>query len=48
MPGIGKKSAWRLVSDRAKRRGKNEDVDLEAWFQRADLPLSETLLNIFG
>ena len=48
MPGIGKKSAWRLVSDRAKRRGKNEDVDLEAWFQRADLPLSEALLNIFG
>ena len=48
MPGIGKKSAWRLVSDRAKRRGKGADVDLEEWFERADLPLSETLLHIFG
>ena len=48
IPGIGKKTAWRLVSDRAKRRGKGEEVALEDWFERADLPLSETLLHIFG
>ena len=46
MPGIGKKSAWRLVSERAKRRSKGRSMELEDWFRSVDLPLNDGIRNI--
>ena len=48
MPGIGKKSAWRLVSERAKRRSKGHSLGLEEWFESVDLPLNDEIRNILG
>ena len=48
IPGIGKKSAWALVSARAKLRSKSKEVELEPWLEKADVPLTETVRNIFG
>ena len=46
MPGIGKKTAWRLVSERAKRRSKGRSLELEDWFESVDLPLTDEIRNI--
>ena len=47
MPGIGKKSAWSLVAARAKLRSKGKGVELEPWLEKAGVPLTETVRNIF-
>jgi radical SAM superfamily enzyme with C-terminal helix-hairpin-helix motif len=47
IPGIGKKSAWSLVGARAKLRSKRKDVELEPWLEKAGVPLTETVRNIF-
>ena len=46
IPGIGKKSAWSLVSARAKLRSKGKAVDLEPWLDQAGIPLTETVRNV--
>jgi radical SAM superfamily enzyme with C-terminal helix-hairpin-helix motif len=48
IPGIGKKSAWSLVGARAKLRSKGKSVELETWLNKAGVPLTETVRNIFG
>ena len=48
IPGIGKKSAWALVSARAKLRSKGKEVELEPWLEKAGVPLTETVRNILG
>lgn len=43
IPGIGERAAWRLVSQRAKRRakGKAQPDRIEDWFKESDLQISE-------
>ena len=48
IPGIGKKSAWALVSARAKLRSKGKEVELEPWLEKAGISLTETIWNILG
>ena len=48
IPGIGKKSAWSLVSARARLRSKGKAVDLEPWLDQAGIPLTETVRNVLG
>jgi radical SAM superfamily enzyme with C-terminal helix-hairpin-helix motif len=48
IPGIGKKSAWNLVAERAKLRSKGKDVELEPWLENAGVPMTEAVRNIFG
>jgi radical SAM superfamily enzyme with C-terminal helix-hairpin-helix motif len=42
IPGIGEKAAWRLVSQRAKRRAKGKDhpTTVEDWFKESELQIS--------
>ena len=47
IPGIGK-SAWSLVSARAKLRSKGKTVELEPWLDQAGIPLTETVRNVLG
>jgi radical SAM superfamily enzyme with C-terminal helix-hairpin-helix motif len=47
-PGLGKKSAWNLVAERAKMLSKGNEVELEGWFERTKVPLNDTIWRIFG
>ena len=47
IPGIGKKSAWSLVAARAKLRSKGKAVELQPWLEKANVPLTEAVRNIF-
>ena len=48
IPGIGKKSAWNLVAERAKLLSKSKDFSLEDWFGRAGVPPNDAIWHIFG
>jgi len=48
IPGIGKKTAWRLVSDRANMLSKGNDLDLEHWLEGANVPSTDSVSHIFG
>ena len=48
IPGIGKKSAWRLVSERAKERSKGRNLNLEEWFESVNLPLTSEIRYVLG
>ena len=47
IPGIGKKSAWSLVAARAKLRSMGKAVELQPWLEKANVPLTEAVRNIF-
>ena len=46
IPGIGKKSAWALVGERAKRLSRGHPFSVESWLESADITLTEELRNI--
>lgn len=48
IPGLGKKSAWNLVAERAKMLARGHDITFEEWFERAKVPLNEASWHIFG
>lgn len=48
VPGLGKKSAWNLVAERAKMLSKGREVELEDWFERTKIPLNDSIWRIFG
>ena len=46
IPGIGKKAAWKLISERAKIASKGHTLDLDRWFEQASIPWQEFYDNI--
>ena len=46
IPGIGKKTAWNLISSRAKLHRKKEAITLSSVFNAANVELSETIKNV--
>jgi radical SAM superfamily enzyme with C-terminal helix-hairpin-helix motif len=46
IPGIGKKTAWNLVSSRAKLLRKQDSVTMEEVFKSANVELSETIQSV--
>ena len=46
IPGIGKKSAWALVGERAKRLSRGHPFSVEGWLESAEITLTEELRNI--
>ena len=48
IPGIGRKSAWNLVAERAKLLSKSKEFDLEDWFDRAGVSFNRAIRHIFG
>jgi radical SAM superfamily enzyme with C-terminal helix-hairpin-helix motif len=47
IPGIGKKSAWKLVSERAKLRSKKHEIVAENWFKSANIDWNLGFSHIF-
>jgi radical SAM superfamily enzyme with C-terminal helix-hairpin-helix motif len=46
IPGIGKKTAWNLVSSRAKLLRKQDNVTMKEVFKSANIELSETIHSV--
>ena len=46
IPGIGKKTAWNLISTRAKLLRKQDDVSLEELFKAANTELTEAIKDV--
>ena len=48
IPGIGKKTAWNLISSRAKLMRKQEEPSLESIFDAAKVNLDSTMLSVLS
>ncbi|MGB1954318.1 MAG: hypothetical protein ACPHUK_01850, partial [Candidatus Poseidoniaceae archaeon] len=46
IPGIGKKTAWNLISSRAKLLRKQDDVSIEELFKAANTELTPTIGDV--